>query len=146
MSDAERGLTAEGRRKLRQVLTRVAQADEAPELVISSPLKRALQTAEIAKAVLKYADNVSTSHALVPGAEPEEAWHEVRAHSNVQSLLLVGHNPLFSTLAGFLLGTPDAQIDFKKGAMMRIDFDKLSLRPAGVLRWYVTPRIAASKD
>jgi phosphohistidine phosphatase len=144
-SDADRALTAEGRRKLRQVLTRAAKAGVKPDLIISSPLKRALQTAEIAKNVLGYGEAISRSNALTPGADPKESWSEIRAHSAADCLLLVGHNPLFSSLAGFLLGTAEAQIDFKKGALMRIDFEKISLQPRGVLRWYLTPRLAANE-
>ncbi len=140
--DADRGLTAEGRRKLRQVLTRAAQAGVNPDLILSSPLKRARQTAEIAKQELGYKEAISLSSALIPSAHPKDAWTEIRAHAGVDCLLLVGHNPLFSTLAAFLLGTPDAQIDFKKGSIMRIEFEHPTLQPRGVLRWYLTPRLA----
>ncbi len=144
VNDALRSVTAEGRRKLRQVLKSAAEAGVRPELIISSPLKRALQTAELAKEILSYGDIVAQSKALSPGASAEEAWDEIRVHKDVACLLLVGHNPLFALLAAFLLGTPQAQIDFKKGAMMRVDLDKISLRPRGTLRWYVTPRLAAN--
>ena len=143
-NDALRTLTAEGRRKLRQVLKSAAEAGVRPDLVISSPLKRAIQTAEIAKEVLLYGGIVAQSNALSPAAPTEEAWDEIRAHKDVGSLVLVGHNPLFASLAAFLLGTPEAQVDFKKGAMMRVDFEKISLRPRGTLRWYITSRLAAS--
>lgn len=145
MSDGDRALTPEGRRKLRQVLVQAARAGVTPDLILSSPLKRAIQTAEIAKDVLGFEDVISRSNTLTPGADPHETWSEIRALSSAQSLLLVGHNPLFSSLAAFLLGTPDAQIDFKKGALMRVDFEKTSVQPRGVLRWYLTARLAAKE-
>lgn len=146
MNDADRALTADGRKKLRCVLARAAQAGLKPDLILSSPLKRALQTAAIAKQELSYKEVISRSNALTPGADLREAWQEVREHSSAESLLLVGHNPLFSSLAGYLLGTPDAQIHFKKGAVMRIDFESVTAHPRGVLRWYLTPRLAEKDE
>lgn len=146
LSDADRAITTAGRRKLRQVLERAAQAGVKPDLILSSPLKRALQTAEIAKHQLGYNDVISRSAALTPASDPKDAWDEVRAHSSAECLLLVGHNPLFSSLAGFLIGNSDAQIDFKKGAVMRIDFERITAQPRGVLRWYLTPRLAEKEN
>jgi len=142
--DADRQLTAEGRRKLRQVLKSAAEAGVHPDLIVSSPLKRALQTAEIARAVLAYGQEIDKSKVLTPGARPEDVWNEIKLRRNLDSLILVGHNPLFASLAGFLLGMPQAQIDFKKGAMMRIDFESLAQQPRGTLRWYLTARLAKS--
>jgi phosphohistidine phosphatase SixA len=56
--------------------------------------------------------------------------------------VLVGHNPLFADLAGYLLGAPDLQVDVKKGSILRIDFDSLSSRPKGILRWFLTAKFA----
>lgn len=144
-NDADRLLTPEGKRKLRQVLKSAAEAGLHPELIITSPLKRAVQTAEIAKDVLAYKQEVSRSKVLTPGSHPENVWHEIRQHRDLGSLLLVGHNPLFASLSAYLLGTPAAQIDFKKGAIMRIDFDSVTLQPRGTLRWYLTARLASPK-
>jgi phosphohistidine phosphatase len=144
MSDGERALTTEGRRKLRQVLTQVADAGIRAGLIISSPLKRAQQTAEIARRCLKSKEDVLFTRALLPGASPEAVWEEIRVHSDQDSLLLVGHNPLFSELAGYLMATQNLQVDFKKGAVMCLDFDSVGPKPRGTLRWYLTARLAGS--
>jgi phosphohistidine phosphatase len=145
-NDADRALTHEGRKKLGNVLASAAEAGVQPSLILSSPFKRALQSAEIAKHVLGHKDDVLQTNVLTPGANPEDVWDEIRIHKDVNSLLLVGHNPLFTSLAAYLLGTPDAQIDFKKGAIMRIDFENLSARPKGTLRWYLTAGLTGSKE
>ncbi len=142
-SDADRELTAEGRRKLRQVLAAAADARVEPTLILSSPLKRAVQTAEIAQEVLKYKKEVLRTKALVPAASVEQVWDEVRVHGDEPGLMLVGHNPLFSALAGYLLGSKDIQIDFKKGALLRVDLESFGARPKGVLRWHLTAKLAA---
>ena len=145
-SDAERRLTADGRKKLRQVLQAAAQAGVAPSLMLSSPFDRALQTAELAKKALAYTGEILQSKALTPGASVEQVWDEIRVHRDEHSILLVGHNPLFSNLAGYLIGSNSAQIDFKKGAIMRVDVESFLSQPKGRLRWYLTPKIAAKTD
>jgi phosphohistidine phosphatase len=146
LSDAERSLTQEGRRKLREVLRAAAKARVEPTLMIASPLKRAIETAEVAKEVLGYKEAIARSKALLPGSNVEQVWDEVRAHCSLDSLMLVGHNPLFAELSGYLLGSADMEVEFKKGAIMRVDFDEFRGRPKGMLRWYLTPKMAAKRD
>src|SRR5579883_1178527 len=85
-SDAERALTNEGRKKLRQVLQRAATAGVQPDLILSSPLKRALQTAEIAKRVLKYHGDILQTRVLAPGGSVEQVWEEIRLHRDQNSV------------------------------------------------------------
>ena len=143
MPDAERALTNDGRRKLRQVLEAAASAGLAPSLILTSPLKRAVQTAEVAQDVLRYKSQLLRTKALALGATPEQVWDEIRVHRDERALLLVGHNPLFSELSGYLLGSNDVQVDFKKGSILRIDLEHFPPKPRGVLRWYLTPKLAS---
>jgi len=62
--DSDRRLTDEGRRKLRQTLQRVADAGVSPDLLLTSPYVRARQTAEIAKEILGYKEDLVVSDAL----------------------------------------------------------------------------------
>lgn len=142
LPDEERALTAEGRRKLRPVLQAAAAAGLKPSLILTSPLKRAVQTAELAKEVLKYKGNVLHTQSLAPGATVEQVWEEIRGHRDEGSLLMVGHNPLFGELSAYLLGSDNIEVDFKKGAILRVDFDRFPPNPKGVLRWYLTPKLA----
>jgi phosphohistidine phosphatase SixA len=59
---------------------------------------------------------------------------------------LVGHNPLFDSLAAFLLGAPNLKIDFKKGAIMRIDLESFGAQPRGILCWYLTAKLSANRE
>ena len=142
-NDADRALTPEGRRKLRQVLKAASDAGVQPALILTSPLKRALQTAEIAQTVLKCKNKLLHSKVLAPGSTTEQVWDEIRLHRDASSLMLVGHNPLFTDLAAYLLGSREIQIDFKKGALLRIDVERFPAEPKGLLRWYFTPRLVA---
>ena len=145
MHDADRALTDEGRRKLRQVLTRACDAKTSLDLILSSPLKRALQTAEVARKALKYKGDIVKTKTLQPGASVQQVWDEIRDYRNKSSVMLVGHNPLFSQLAAYLLGSPDMQVDFKKGGLMKINFEHFPPLPRGSLCWYITAK-AASKS
>lgn len=143
-NDAGRALTEDGRRKLRQVLKAASEAQVKPTLILSSPLKRAMQTAEIAQSVLDYKNEIGRSKALQPGSPVEDVWQEIRVHKDEPALMLVGHNPQFAELSGYLLGSSEMQVEFKKGALLRIDFAQFRPQPKGTLRWYLTAKVALS--
>lgn len=145
MPDAERELTAEGRKKTREVMKLAQWAGVKPDYILTSPYARALQTAEIAAEVLGYKGELLHTQALVPDSRPELVWDEVRVHRDGGQLLLVGHEPLFSHLSSYLLDAPSLRVDFKKGALMRIEVDQMGPRPRGVLRWFIAPKVAGAK-
>lgn len=143
LNDADRALTPDGRRKLRQTLHIASQADVRPTLILTSSLKRAVETAEIAQEVLGYKGELLRTEALLPGSSVEQVWDELRVHANETAVVLVGHNPMFAELAGYLLGAPELQVDVKKGSLLRIDFETLSSQPKGILRWFLVAKLAA---
>lgn len=140
--DADRALTAEGREKLRAVLKRARAAGVEPGTILSSPYRRALQTAALAAEVLEYKGRIRETPALVPQASPYDLWEEIRALSEEPAVLLSSHEPLMSSAMAFLLGCPALQVQMKKGALARIDCERLGREPKGVLKWIVTPALA----
>jgi phosphohistidine phosphatase len=140
--DADRALTAEGKKKLREVLRSARAAGVRPDLILTSPYRRAAQTAEVAASALGYNGEVVRSKVLQPASNPRDVWDEVRTHRDVAEILLVGHEPLFGAVAGYLLDSPSLQIDFKKGALLRIDLPSAGPHPRGVLKWMLTPKLA----
>lgn len=141
--DADRALTAEGKRKLKEIFKAALQADLRPTLIVSSPYKRAKETAAIAAKALSYPADILESNALVPNAHPQELWEEVRMHKSEARLLLVSHEPLLSSASAFLLNASGMRVDFKKGAILRVDLDSFSAQPNATLKWYLTPRLVA---
>jgi phosphohistidine phosphatase len=139
--DSERALTAEGRAKLRKVLKRARQAEVAPSLILTSPYRRALETAQIAAQALAYQGRLVPSQALVPEASPHDLWEEIRGRRGETAILLASHEPLMSSAAAFLLGCPALQVDMKKAALMRVDCDRFGNDPRGVLKWMLTPAL-----
>jgi phosphohistidine phosphatase len=138
--DERRPLDDEGILQTRYLGRMLAALDLQIDHIISSPLKRATQTASLVANELAFEKPVKTHDALRPEARHED-FLELLAHfKKSESIIVVGHNP---TMAEFLSKTISrktgtAQIDFKKGTVARVDLAGRS----GTLEWMVTPRIA----
>jgi phosphohistidine phosphatase len=143
MRDADRALTDEGKKKLQSVLRRARTVDVTPAVILTSPLRRAMETAQVAVEVLRSSGKAAQTSALSPESSPEAVWEEIRAHKTESSVMIVGHEPLFSSVYAYLLGAPSAQIDVKKGSLGRIDVERFSGQPRGILRWLIYPKLAA---
>ena len=141
-SDADRRLTDEGREKLRRVMKRAASAGVEPSLILSSPLVRAVQTAEIAAEALKYSGKIVRVESLTPDSSPRDVWNEIRSRDGEAAILLAGHEPLFSAATAYLLGATRSMVDFRKAALLRIDVGGTGPTPSGVLQWMLTPKLA----
>ena len=140
--DATRQLTKQGKRDLHALLQQARAAGVSPQTILTSPLTRALETARIAAEELK-CENVVETKELTPEVAPPQLWKEIRARHRVKDLMLVGHEPQLSRVAGFLLESP-LSIDLKKGALLKITVEGISGPPRGVLKWLLTPKLARS--
>ncbi len=139
--DAERPLTDEGRDKLRRVLKRARTADLDPSVILSSPYRRALETAAVAAEILAYKGEIVRTPALAPEASPFDAWEEIRKRKQERAILLSSHEPLMSSMVAFLLDSPTLRVEMKKAALVRIDCDRFGPKAAGVLKWMLTPGV-----
>ncbi len=139
--DADRALTAEGATKLKAVLKRARGIDVEPTIILTSPLLRARQSAEIAAEALKVKAAMVETRALAPESSPEAVWDEIRAVQAESQILLAGHQPLLSALYAYLLGAPAVQIDVKKGSLGRVDVNRFGGPPRGALRWLIHPKL-----
>jgi phosphohistidine phosphatase len=140
--DADRRLTDEGKQKLRRVLKRAAAAEVKPTLILSSPYKRAVETAEIAAEELGYEGKIVRTDSLTPDSSPGRVWDEIRSREEEPSILCAGHEPLFSATFAHLLGATRSIVEFRKAGLARIDFHRLGPNPAGVLQWMITPKLS----
>ena len=143
LADDDRPLTSKGRVRFRRSARAFARLGEPPEFIFVSPLARAVQTAEILAAALK-ADEVVVLEELRPEGPIGKLLSEVgRQVKDNQSVALVGHDPQMSQLVAALGDVPRAEvprIDFRKGAIVRIDVGELpGARPAQP-RWWLKPR------
>ena len=108
------------------------------DVIASSPLKRALQTASLVGTEVGYDAKIQVTEALAPGATVaafQEYLATLAQHDNV---LIVGHNPNLPQFLGSLIVSPGrASIRMRKGAIARVD----CARRPGILNWLVDPRI-----
>ncbi|MEP6960754.1 MAG: histidine phosphatase family protein [Acidobacteriota bacterium] len=132
--DQDRGLTVEGLTELLKTLQEAKAEGAAPNWILSSPYRRAGQTAEMAARVLECANQIVESGSLTPESEPAELWAEVREWADQGPVLVVAHEPLLSATASWMLGATRVMIEFTPGMLVQIDFAVAGAEPLGVLK------------
>jgi len=139
--DEDRRLTAEGKRKLREVVAGMRALELPVERVLSSPLRRAIETAEIVAEAWGSSEDVEVTPALSPGAGPDAAIAALADIGRPSGVVLVGHEPDVTGLVSTLLtGTPSlVHVGFRKAALAGILVASLPPRAAGSLEFFLTP-------
>lgn len=102
LSDSERFLSRKGRKSVREVGRALRKAGVTLDVVLTSPLVRAVQTAELLAEQLGFEGMVQVVPSLQPMGPIEAAQHEILQHS--RSIAVVGHEPSISALCGLLCG------------------------------------------
>ncbi len=138
--DSKRPLTADGIARLRKAARGLERLGVTLDLVLTSPLVRAKQTAEVVAAAFDPRPSIATVDSLAPGGTFQAVVADLEKHGRKTRVALVGHEPGIGQLAGRLIGTKQP-IEFKKGAVCRIDVDTLPPASAGALRFLLTPRV-----
>jgi len=137
--DAKRGLIKEGKEQC-MLMARVLAALKAPiDVIVSSPLKRALQTAQLVGTELGYDSQVEVSPALGMNASYADFQDLLAKYADCEGILAVGHNPnAFQFLGRMITGNGGAAIRMRKGSLARIDMQQHPPR----LQWLLDPRSA----
>ena len=138
--DSKRPLTPDGIARLRREARALNALSVGFDQIVSSPLVRTRQTADVFAEELKGKPPVVTADALAPAGTPAAVIQELVKHVRKARLALVGHEPNLGELAAELIGAR-APLEFKKGGICRIDFDVLPPKGTGRLRWFVTPKM-----
>jgi phosphohistidine phosphatase len=138
--DTKRPLTSEGMQKLRKEAKALVALDVAFDVILTSPLVRTRQTAEIIAAGFRTQPPIVNMAALAPGGTHNAIIEELSKQQRKHKIALVGHEPGIGELAARLIGLRRA-LEFKKGAICRIDVVALPPTGPGDLRWFITPRI-----
>jgi phosphohistidine phosphatase len=141
-SDAQRPLTSKGRQKMRRIAKAMRALELSFDLILSSPLLRARQTADIVAEELKLVEQRKFSSHLAPEGDPRDLIRDLkRLHRGSKKVLLVGHEPYLSNLLGALLaGQPIIDINLKKGGLCLLRIDSLQNGRCATLEWLMTPR------
>ena len=138
--DGKRPLTHKGMARMRLVVRGLRRLGAEIDLVLTSPLVRAQQTAEILAEGLGTAPHVTVLKALAPGEPPSAVAAALATHPSARGIALVGHEPGLGELAAWLTSAREP-IEFKKGGVCRIDVAALPPGRNGKLVWLALPKM-----
>lgn len=138
--DADRPLTDEGRSEMKVVAKGLSRLKVKPDVVLSSPLVRARETAEFL--VEEFGCEFKLTDALAPPVTAGNVFKSIGRYPDANQVFLVGHEPDMGMLAAQLLWAgPEFELPFKKAAVCRIDVSDMPPTSPGQLKWYLPPKV-----
>jgi phosphohistidine phosphatase len=140
--DEHRGLDEEGIEQCRHIGRALAAMEIQVDAIVSSPLKRAGQTAAQVANEMGHEGKLQLDPALRPEASYSQFRELLARYAKADAIMVVGHNPNLSEFLGRLIarGAGQAEVILKKGAVAQVD----TKRNSAVLRWCLTPRVVAA--
>lgn len=145
VSDRERPLSPEGIAETQRAGEGLAAIGVHFDRIFTSPLVRAVQTAELVARSQPAPVALEEMEELAGGVVPEVLFRALGPVPSETSILLVGHEPDMSTLAAALIGAPaEHPIPFGRGSVARIDVDGPPLARPGRFVWLLTARLAGA--
>lgn len=138
--DEVRPLDEAGKKQARDIGRVLAAMKVEVDVIISSPLTRALQTAELAAAAFKHKDKIVTDDAMRPEAGYDQFQDLLTRYRKNEALMVVGHNPSITEfLLRLLCGSRARQwVEFKKGTVVKVEVGGKK----AILKWMLTPKLA----
>src|SRR6202011_1389572 len=139
--DPERYLTEEGVDKTKQVAKAIAALGITPDLLISSPYTRAMQTAEIFANALKYSkQKIRRTDLLFPGAESSALFRELAKDKQCSSVFVFGHAPYLDELIATAFASKRHITTLKKAGVAALQLKRI-YPPSAEFLWLATPRL-----
>ncbi len=139
LRDEWRYLTEKGRSTAAKVSSQIAKLGPKSRLTITSPLTRAVQTAEIAAQNACRKNVVVASTLLLPGADVAKLLSHLKECGSAKRVMLVGHEPQLGLLVATLLGRGEEAIMLGKGSCVAFDYDPGKDGKAAAFIWYLAP-------
>jgi len=140
-ADPERFLTEEGIDRTQDVASGVARLGISPDLLISSPYVRAMQTAEIFAAALEYPKpKIRRTDLLLPASEATLFYKELAKDKQAATVFCLGHAPQLEELVATGLGSKHHVSALKKAGIAMLELKRIS-PPSGLLVWLATPKL-----
>jgi phosphohistidine phosphatase len=139
LNDGERPLSPEGREQVVRLAQAIRQQELSFDLVLTSPLKRTRETAELLLTTLERPPGEANDlDYLAPGGSTKKLMKYLRT-LEVQNVLLVGHNPDLGEHIAYLIGSKKTQVKMGKGALACVDCDTSPRKESGELTLLVAP-------
>ena len=134
--DFDRELTAAGRNKFRNAAEHWKNIIPSFDYIITSPLIRALQTAQILGDVFGYSKEIITDKKISPGGNTE-ALVEIANSLEGEEIVFVGHQPDFAEHLSKLLSREEILVEFKKGTIAKVSFNNKVRLSKGMLEFLI---------
>ncbi len=146
-NDVDRPLTLKGARRSRALARVLNDLDIQFGVILSSPLVRARETAEIVQHGMRLRGRIELTEHLAPMGDTEKLVHRLNDLGNTpESMLLVGHEPDLSSLISLLCtGGMDLSLTLKKGGLCRMQVDSLHPGRCASLEWLMPPRLTETR-
>ena len=138
--DSDRALTANGRTEIEKIGRSLKESGLKPRRVITSPLRRARETAEIISHTLKIPATEEWED-LRPDGNRESVYQKLARIEEGTSVVLVGHEPYLTSMIGEIIEAPHAQLVLKKGGLAKVRVTSFAPRVRGELCWLLTPKL-----
>ncbi|OGU14550.1 MAG: hypothetical protein A2076_01665 [Geobacteraceae bacterium GWC2_53_11] len=139
LRDEWRYLTEKGRTAAKSIVSSLADHGPKPRLTVTSPLTRAVQTAEIAAEKACRKNVVVASELLLPGGDVSELVTYLKGCKGAKRVLVVGHEPQLGSLVTALLGRDAKSLSLKKGACVALKLDPAPDGNPAAFLWYLAP-------
>jgi phosphohistidine phosphatase len=136
----DRPLSEKGTKRFLRGAQGIAALLNELDVILTSPLKRAHETAIMTAKQCGIPHKVVMTEYLLPGCIHNTIFPLLRKYKDKKHVMLVGHEPDLSRLASNFLGSSRSAINFKKGALCCIELPSLTPRAAGVLQWHLQPK------
>jgi phosphohistidine phosphatase len=139
--DVERALTESGKKEIEEIAESFRRMDLEFDEIVSSPLARARETAEIVANAQKKSGKVELWEELRPEGNRLDLFRKLSRLRQDAYILLVGHEPYLSNVIGEIIsGSLASKIKIKKGGLARVQITSFAPKPSGELWWLLTPR------
>ena len=135
--DAHRYLTCRGRTRFRRVAASLKKMGIDPDIIITSPLIRAVQTADILAELLRFSGELSITPALAPGFNLSNLKDLLLSHNDAGEIVMVGHEPDLGNLVQMLLGI-SYSCNLRKGAVVSVEIHRKQPEQEPEFLGYVT--------
>jgi phosphohistidine phosphatase len=142
--DKKRALTSSGKSEVGEIAKALKVLGLKFDLIATSPLKRAYDTAVIVADILDIGKKVQIWNDLSPESQRTEVYHKISQLKEEDVVLIVGHQPMLGEIVNEMIHkgkSSPANLLLKKGGIVRIRVQHKSNIPKGELRWVITPRI-----
>lgn len=139
--DFERSLTASGITEIEEIAESMKDMDLEFDKIVSSPLARALETAEIVSKICKQPGKPEVWDELRPEGNRLDLYLRLSRLKQDADVLLVGHDPFMTTVIGEIIsGNLSTRIVLKKGGIAKVQINSFTPKASGELRWLLTPK------